>query len=312
MSEQSEVFKKKKSGLGRGLGSLLGEHAPIREDFVEPLNQTKQSIHEQDAKLLESGRVWQIDITKLKPNAKQPRRTFSPEPLKELANSVKEKGILQPIVAREVGKDSFEIIAGERRWRAAQAAGLANVPVILKNTDDKDAMELALIENIQREDLNPVEEAEAYHRLLSEYQMTQQQVAEKVGKDRATVANSLRLLGLSPEVRTMLAHGEISSGHAKVLLSVADAKQQKSLAERVKYKKISVRELERLLLPKQEVLPASPSDKAAHTSAQDLQKILGTKVTIDYSKGRGKLSIHFYSDEELNSLLDKIKDAWQI
>ena len=201
-------------------------------------------------------RVWMIDIEKLTGNVYQPRKIFLPEKIQELSASIKEKGILQPIVARRLGDDLFEIIAGERRWRAAQAAGLRSVPVILKEVENQESLELALIENLQRHDLNPIEEAEAFHQLSREFSLSQQEIAQKVGKDRATVANALRLLTLAPEVRQMLSSGELTTGHAKALLALPDLEKQKLLARKITSERLTVRAAEKLVqsaFPKKKV-----------------------------------------------------------
>lgn len=357
MSNNQELNKKhiKKPALGRGLGSLLGERAiqnvetstpaavptpvpafkaktetALKDGFVEKPVTTASSVASapapvvvaapEPAKIPDNARIWQIDVAKLHPNERQPRKVFSADPLKELSLSIKEKGILQPITARRLPNGEFEIIAGERRWRAAQAAGLHEVPVILKTSLDQESLELALIENIQRENLNPIEEAEAYNHLLTTYAMTQQQLADKLGKDRATVANTLRLLGLSKATRDLLSQGQISMGHAKVLLAIVDHGQQKAMAEKVASKKWSVRELERevalLLKPKvvssgNSAMDGDVSQKFMAGLGEELQKSIGTKVSIDYDKGRGKIAIHFYSDDELNGLVEKLRDSWR-
>ena len=263
-------------------------------------------------------RIWQIAIDKLSPGEFQPRTEFEKEKLEELATSIKQNGILQPILARKVASGKYEIIAGERRWRAAQLAGLHSVPAVLKAMSNQEALEIAIIENIQREDLNPIEEAEGYRRLATEFSLTQQQVAEKVGKDRATVANAMRLLQLPELIRLMVTKSEISAGHAKVLLSLADTKKQIYWAEKAKANSLSVRELEKSVAGEIAVLKG---DKLPHLLTEDsvsqqlitgltdeLQKNLGTKVGIDYKKGKGKIQIHFYSDEELTNLIDRLKE----
>ena len=191
-------------------------------------------------------RIWQVPIEKIEANPNQPRQIFATEPLQELANSIHEKGIIQPLLLRKKG-EGFEIIAGERRWRAAQMAGLKEVPALVKEHEDQEVLELALIENIQRENLNPIEEAEAYDFLIKKYNLTQQGLAQKVGKDRATVANLLRLLQLQPGVRQMVSKNELSLGQAKVLLSITDGKRQQALAEKAHKETLSVRALEKLL-----------------------------------------------------------------
>lgn len=260
-------------------------------------------------------RIWMIPIEKIFPNPNQPRQVFDKEPLEELASSIKEKGIIQPLLVRKSEDDTFEIIAGERRWRAAQIAGLKEVPAILKQSQDQEVLELALIENIQRENLNPVEESEAYDFLMKKYNLTQQDLANKVGKERATVANMLRLLQLQPGVRQMLSRGELSMGQAKVLLSIPDGKLQEKLAEKAKGESLSVRALEKLVAkakeghakPEKEDLPG----KAAKALQEELQKLLGSKVQLDYNHGKGKIVISFYSDQELNQIADTLRDSWR-
>ncbi|PIS11397.1 MAG: chromosome partitioning protein, partial [Bdellovibrio sp. CG10_big_fil_rev_8_21_14_0_10_47_8] len=265
-------------------------------------------------------RIWQVNIDKLRPSAFQPRIYFEKAKLEELAVSIKQNGIIQPIVGRKTGSGAIEIIAGERRWRAAQLAGLHEVPVILKNMQDQATLEMAIIENIQREDLNPVEEAEAYQRLSQEFQMTQQQIAEKVGKDRATVANIMRLLGLPDLIRQMILKSEISSGHAKVLLSIADQKTQIDLAKKIVRQKMSVRQLEKMAAAavsgghKEDENVVAPESNVTQRLisglAEELQKIMGTKVSIDYHQSKGKIAVHFYSDEELTQIVDRLKDGY--
>jgi ParB family chromosome partitioning protein len=260
-------------------------------------------------------RIWMVPIEKIFPNPNQPRQVFDKEPLDELASSIKEKGIIQPLLVRKSEDDTFEIIAGERRWRAAQIAGLKEVPAILKQSQDQEVLELALIENIQRENLNPVEESEAYDFLMKKYNLTQQDLANKVGKERATVANMLRLLQLQPGVRQMLSRGELSMGQAKVLLSITDGKLQEKLAEKAKGESLSVRALEKLVAktkednakPEKEDLPG----KAARALQEELQKLLGSKVQLDYNNGKGKIVINFYSDQELNQIADTLRDSWR-
>jgi ParB family chromosome partitioning protein len=266
------------------------------------------------------GKVWQVAIDKLTSGQYQPRKTFEKEALQQLSQSIKENGILQPIIARKVVGGRLEIVAGERRWRAAQAAGLHEVPVLIKNFDDQETLELAIIENIQREDLNPIEEAEGYSRLITEFKMSQQQVADKVGRDRATVANAVRLLALPGEAKKMIGEGALSVGHAKVLLSLADSKKQLELAKKVISEKISVRKLEKMVADAQNPSSSLESDSAIEENVtqrlisglcDELQKILGTKVNIDYANSKGKIAVHFYSDDELTQIVDRLKEGWQ-
>lgn len=314
---------KQKKGLGRGLGSLLGgpaqESGAAEKTFSKPAAPaTPVSAGPAPAPIVTTAapapvdpesKIWKVSIEKLMPGEFQPRRSFEKTSLQELAASIKESGILQPIVARRVASGKLEIVAGERRWRAAQIAGLTEVPVILKTFADKEALELAIIENIQREDLNPIDEAEAYQRLADEFKMTQQQIADRVGKDRATVANALRVLSLPSEVKDMVATKEISLGHAKVLLGTEEPQKQLLLARKVRDEKLSVRALEKLVSKKEAAAPTQATEKENRLISdleQRLQKNLGTKVSIDYSNGKGKLAIYFYSDEELNEMTDQL------
>lgn len=315
---------KQKKGLGRGLGSLLGgpaqESGAAEKAFSKPVATpaTPTAAVATPAPVVTTAapapvdpesKIWKVAIEKLMPGEFQPRRSFEKTSLQELAASIKESGILQPIVARRVASGKLEIVAGERRWRAAQIAGLTEVPVILKTFADKEALELAIVENIQREDLNPIDEAEAYQRLADEFKMTQQQIADRVGKDRATVANALRVLSLPNEVKDMVASKDISLGHAKVLLGTEEPQKQLLLARKVRDEKLSVRALEKLVSKKEAAAPTAAVEKENRLILdleQRLQKNLGTKVSIDYSSGKGKLSIYFYSDEELNEMTDQL------
>ncbi|MCB0355959.1 MAG: ParB/RepB/Spo0J family partition protein, partial [Bdellovibrionales bacterium] len=288
------------------------------EDQVKNVETKATSVDEsKNPKVPDHMRVWQVRTDRIVANKEQPRKIFIDEELESLTASIKEKGILQPITVRKLAEDKFEIIAGERRWRAAQRAGLQEVPVLLKDVDDSTSLELALIENIQREDLNPVEEAEAYFHLIKKYKMTQQQLAEKIGKERATVANVLRLLNLSPEVRKMVASCEISLGQAKALMALSDPKKQKSLAIKARDNQLSVRAVEKLVAKYRDSKKEEPTeqdilkDKSVETLRVELQRMLGTKVSIDYNTGKGKISIAFYSDEELNGIIDKIRESWK-
>ncbi len=348
VSNLNNEQSKQKKGLGRGLGSLLGapgqESAGQQSSLASHLNSqslakknqeiqgnskdnaimnTQMGIQNRDQQAAPQQpvvppelRIWNVAVDKLQSGKYQPRKSFEKEKLTELSQSIKENGILQPIVARRTSSGQLEIIAGERRWRAAQIAGLHEVPVILKSYEDKEALELSIIENVQREDLNPIEEAEGYQRLISEFYMSQLQVAEKVGKDRATVANAVRLLSLAPEVRNLVGENILSVGHAKVLLAVADSIKQTQLAKRVIAEKIPVRKLEKIIRDQEktasDLSDIKPIDRVKSKLVDDLceqiQKALSTKVSIDYSEGKGKINIHFYSDEELSNLADKLRE----
>lgn len=327
MSDLSNENANKKSRLGRGLGSLLGSNndalniAEMPGPAAKPQPMATQMNNQMPAQspaptISPEARIWQVAIEKMVPSEFQPRSHFEKEKLEELSSSIKQNGILQPIVARKLASGRFEIIAGERRWRAAQLAGLQEVPVILKNLEDQKTLEMAIIENVQREDLNAVEEAEAYQRLATEFKLTQQQVADKVGKDRATVANAMRLLVLPASVREMIVKSEISAGHAKVLLSLANPEKQIEIAKKIPVQKLSVRQLEKIVAQEsaEKKAAATPSVESNVTQrlisglAEELQKILGTKVSIDYLDSKGKISVHFYSDEELTQIVDRLKE----
>ena len=321
---ENNIEKSNKKALGRGLGSLLGGAQPAHEKKSSFAGATTQEnpvanheIKEKtvivEQKIDEDKRIWFVAVDKLVPGLYQPRKKFDKEPLQELAQSIKENGILQPIVIRKRAAGGFEIIAGERRWRAAQIAGLHEVPAIIKSYSDQEALQLALIENIQREDLDPIDEAESYQRLIEEFSLSQQQVADKVGKERSSIANALRLLALPFEIKNMIADKALSVGHAKVLLSVEGKGEQIKLAKLACDKALSVRALEQHLksAPKhseEKIQEMDMPEKLAQQLAQQLQKTLGTKTTISYKKGKGELSIHFYSDEQLNSIYERLTE----
>jgi ParB family chromosome partitioning protein len=326
-----------KKRLGRGLGSLLGE-ADVQgvADYAAPEKKSTEPAKAQAlthakpahpvgatqaspaaAPIDPENRIWKIAVDKLVPGIYQPRKNFEKESLQELADSIKQNGILQPIAVRKRQGGGYEIIAGERRWRAAQLAGLHEVPAIIKQVSDRDALQLALIENVQREDLDPVEEAESYQRLMDEFKLSQQEVAEKVGKERSTVANSLRLIQLPSEIKEMIIEKLISTGHAKVLLSISDRAQQIKMAKQIVEKGLSVRALEQtiknlanLALAKKEekgALDIDVATKLAKELADQLQKSLGTKVEINYKSGKGQVNIQFYSDDQLTQIYEKLK-----
>jgi ParB family chromosome partitioning protein len=326
MSEINKDFNNKKQKLGRGLGSLLGANSSSLMSPSAPTKATAPTaavMANQVPQVPIESRIWQIAVEKLIPSKHQPRTHFVKEKLEELANSIRQNGILQPIVARKTGSGAFEIIAGERRWRAAQMAGLFEVPVILKTLSNKETLELAIVENIQREDLSPMEEAEAYQRLITEFSLTQQQAAERVGKDRATVANALRLLHLPLDVRELLYKGELSAGHCKVLLSLDDATKISFLAKKIVAGHLSVRKTEQEVAKAKDAnLAGAKAAKAMETSAlgsqvesairvlqDDLQSLLGTRVAIEQTNGKGRVAIYFYSTDELSEIVEKVKSG---
>ncbi len=322
MVEKTEINQNKKQRLGRGLGSLLGGNVEESVEVDAKLEKEVRTVAGQ-APIVQSQpdegmRIWNVSIEKIIPVKNQPRQHFDSESLQELANSIRQQGIMQPITVRRKGELEYEIVAGERRWRAAQLAGLTEVPVIIKKMDNQKMLEMAILENIQREDLNPIEEAISYNRLVLEFGLTQAQVAEKVGKERATVANSLRLLSLSSEIRTHIINGTISQGHAKVLLSVADQPTQNELAQSVIKNQLSVRALEKLVSSislgmksnRKQTEPAKEGMASSLDAIQNsLQQKYGTKVGLDYKDGRGKLAFYFHSQEEFDSLIETLIEA---
>lgn len=299
------MAEKKARGLGKGLDILLSTvksaSTPIQQistpEQTEVQRQLAADLRNMPIEILQRGKY-------------QPRRDIQPEALQELADSIKAQGILQPIVVRSIAPGKYEIIAGERRWRAAQQAGLSEVPVIVRNVPDEAAMAMALIENIQRENLNPLEEAIALQRLLEEFQLTHQQIAEAVGKSRTTVTNTLRLIQLHADVQRMLECGDIEAGHAKVLLALEGA-QQLQAARLVVAKELSVRETERLVKQLQAgIKPVQIKDPGPdiRNLQQKLSDQLGAAVLIQHSsKGKGKLVIQYNSLDELDGILEHIK-----
>ena len=290
----------KKRGLGRGLDALLGasQVAAQADDSENPA-------------VVGTGHAHRLPVDIIRRGRYQPRRSFDEDRLRELADSITAQGMVQPIVVRLVGDRRYEIIAGERRWRAAQMAGLGEVPVVIREANDQDAMAMALIENIQRDDLNPLEEAGALHRLLHDFALTHQQVAEAVGKSRTTVTNLIRLLDLNPEVKEMVERGEIEMGHARALLALQGATQT-AAATKVAAKGLSVRETEALVRrlsqpPKPSAEPVE-EDPDVRRLLSDLTDRLGAKVSLQQGAGNsGRLVISYNNLEELEGILDHIR-----
>ena len=281
----------KKTGLGKGLDALL------INNVVE-----EEKVHEGEV-------VQKLKLIEVEPNRDQPRRNFDEEAIEDLSNSIKEYGVIQPIIVTKQD-NYYKIVAGERRWRASKKAGLTEIPAIVRDYDEQRNNEIALIENIQREDLNPIEEAQAYKRLLTEFHLKQDEVAERVSKSRAAVTNSIRLLKLSDEVQQMVIDEMISTGHARALLAVENPEEQYALAQRIFDEKLSVRDVEKLV--KNLHKPAKPKkldDKTMQVIYQDieekLKQKLSTKVTVSSKgDGAGKIEIEFYSHEDLDRLID--------
>lgn len=296
------VKKKGLGGLGKGLGALISENTNI-ENINNNDNEVKNGVLE-------------IDINKIEPGKGQPRKNFDKEKIEALAESIKEHGIIQPLI---VNKENgiYYIIAGERRWRAAKVAGIKKIPVIEKSATSKEIMELAIIENVQREDLNPVEEAEAYERLMKEYEMTQEQVSSMVGKSRSAVANTLRLLNLSKKIRKSLISGEISAGQARPILAIEKAADQDKVAEYIILKELSARQAEEYVkkyiskqkkaeenIETEENLLESINKQEIKYVQDKLRNSLGTKVLLNDNKGRGKITIEYYSKDERERLIE--------
>lgn len=292
----------KKKGLGKGLDSLIPDNKSMKSVTSEKTVESKEDA------AAKSG-VQVMKINEVEPNRDQPRKNFDEDALLELSDSIKQFGVLQPLLVRN-RKDYYEIIAGERRWRAAKLAGVKEVPVIEKEYTDQEILEIGLIENIQRENLNPIEEAIAYKRLLEEFNLKQDEVAERVSKSRTAVTNSMRLLKLSDKVQQMIIDDMISTGHARALLAIDDPELQYTLANKIFDEKLSVRETEKLV--KEIKNPKKPKEKKPVANSfiyQDLEEkmksVFGTKVSIaSKGKGKGKIEIEYYSDDELEHLFD--------
>ncbi|MCI8865178.1 MAG: ParB/RepB/Spo0J family partition protein [Lachnospiraceae bacterium] len=326
-----------KRGLGKGLGAFFGEEI-VQEVAKERSEQKAEQAEKENGNVEEnnidkteerktnqviqqmvneSGEIV-IKISKIEPNQEQPRKDFKEEQLQELAESIKQYGILQPLLVQKK-QDYYEIIAGERRWRAAKLAGLKEVPVVIREYSQQQAVEISLIENVQREDLNPIEEALAYQRLMQEFHLKQEEIAERVSKNRTTITNSMRLLNLVPEVQQMLIDGLISSGHARTLLAISDPKQQLSLAVRIVEEHLSVREVEKAVkalgkVPKDEKkVNKDEALELIFKSLEDRMKtIMGTKVNINRKdRNKGKIEIEYYSESELERIVELIESVQQ-
>lgn len=294
----------KRNGLGKGLDSL------IPDKKVKPAASDKKDEKTKREESNKSGEIL-VKINEVEPNREQPRKDFDEDALMELADSIKQFGILQPLLVQKK-KGYYEIIAGERRWRAAKLAGIKEVPVIVKNYTEQEIVEISLIENIQRENLNPIEEAMAYKRLLEEFSLKQDEVAERVSKSRTAVTNSMRLLKLSDRVQQMIVDDMISTGHARALLAIDDEEQQYIIANKIFDEKLSVRETEKLVKalknPKKEVKKKIIEHTFVYENLEEQMKnIIGTKVSVNpKANGKGKIEIEYYSEEELERIYDLI------
>jgi ParB family chromosome partitioning protein len=274
-----------KRGLGKGLSALI------------PMDDKEQE------------NVQDIKISEIKANKNQPRKKFDEEKIRELSDSIKEHGVLQPIIVRK--KDGgYELVAGERRWRAAQKAGIEKIPAIIKDLSDADVMEIALIENLQREDLNPLEEAEAYKKLIDEFGMTQEELSKRVGKSRSQIANTVRLLNLDEEIKKLISEEKLTAGHARALLAIENKKERLKLAKKISEENMSVRQTEETIKIKTQKKSKNKKDQEINPAfieiSEKLQKTLGTRVKIKGSEKRGKIEIEFYSEDELERILETI------
>lgn len=322
----------KKSGLGRGLDALFPEKNA--QDKVKSVQEKPKPTVKEKGKTAEKPKTERkpaekkaepvvkivevpkygevmVKISNIEPNREQPRKQFNEDSLQELAESIKQYGIIQPLLVSDK-KDYYEIVAGERRWRAAKLAGLKEVPVLIKEYSDQQVVEISLIENIQREDLNPVEEAQAYKRLMEEFHLKQEEIAEKVAKSRVAVANSVRLLKLDDRVQQFLKDDMITSGHARTLLGISDGDKQFELAQRIIDERLSVREVEKIV--KNIVEPPQKKEKTSRERTEDaiyedleerMKQIIGSKVSINRKrKNKGKIEIEYYSREELERIIE--------
>ncbi len=287
----------KKRGLGKGLDALIVQGSEVFEE-------EKVAVQEE----VKDG-IIMMDIYKVEPDREQPRKEFDEEKINELADSIRQYGVLQPLLVQKC-EGYYKIIAGERRWRAAKVAGVKEVPVIIKEYSSEKLLEVSLIENIQRQDLNPMEEAQAYQRLLQEYKLTQEEIATRVSKSRSAIANYLRLLNLEPQVQDMVAMGQLSAGHAKVLLGVEDKEVQCAFADKIVQEGLSVRQLEKLVQSLNKKPVSAKDDKPADNPwlydsiSSQMRDILGTKVNIIRGAKKSKIEIEYYSDEDLERLMD--------
>lgn len=307
-----------RNALGRGLGALIREPEP-QQNQPQPQQQPAPGAQSSVAQAQQPIPIaqpqtgsYQVDIDLIDPNPYQPRTRFREEALEELSRSIQASGIIQPIVLRKMGA-RFHIIAGERRWRAAQRAGLQRVPAVLRDIPDEQVLELTLVENLQREDLNPVEEARAFDRLLNEFHMTQEEVAERTGKDRATVGNAVRILRLEKSILDQMEDGKLSASHARALVGVTDLDERQKLAHRIARGGLTVRQLERFIVRKARggdaaKRPAADLDANTRAALEELERHLGTRVTMrPQTKSKpGQILIEFYDDAQLNGIYDKL------
>lgn len=308
----------KRTGLGKGLGAIFGdevmESAAEEQEAKHQAKSKKAQEPEKKEEDSDIGKELMVKVTSIEPNREQPRKDFNEEAMGELAESMKVYGVLQPLLVQKKG-DYYEIIAGERRWRAAKLAGLKEVPVVIREYTKQQTMEIALIENVQREDLNPIEEAKAYQRLIQEFELKQEEIAARVGKSRVTITNSMRLLKLDERVQEMLIQNQITGGHARALLTVEDGELQYKLAGKIIAENLSVREIEKMvksLSKKKNPKEKNVEDESLALIFRDLEErmksAMGTKVSINRKdKNKGRVEIEYYSESELERIVELIE-----
>ena len=308
---------KKSFALGRSLADILKDHsAPAASDIQQSNPQSDETKAEKSETVDNSQKVVEINVELIDPNPFQPRKVFSDDELVELAESIEQHGLIQPITVRPLPSGYYQIIAGERRWRAARLAGLTEVPVRMMEADDRTTAELALVENLQREDLNPIEEAKGYQLLIEEYGFTQEEAAKSVGKSRPAVANALRLLNLAPEVMRLVETGELSAGHARALVSVSEPGLQLQAAKEILSKALSVRKAEALAAKVLKKSREEEKEDAPETEdgvdyakevSSELSKLFGRKVSLKDKKGNGKIELEYYGADDREFLIEKLK-----
>lgn len=308
----------KRTGLGKGLGAIFGdevmESAAEEQEAKHQAKSKKAQEPEKKEEDSDIGKELMVKVTSIEPNREQPRKDFNEEAMGELAESMKVYGVLQPLLVQKKG-DYYEIIAGERRWRAAKLAGLKEVPVVIREYTKQQTMEIALIENVQREDLNAIEEAKAYQRLIQEFELKQEEIAVRVGKSRVTITNSMRLLKLDERVQEMLIQNQITGGHARALLTVEDGELQYKLAGKIIAENLSVREIEKIvksLSKKKNPKEKNVEDESLALIFRDLEErmksAMGTKVSINRKdKNKGRVEIEYYSESELERIVELIE-----
>lgn len=299
----------KKRGLGRGLDALFADAAPVLE---EENTAVIDEVFEKEEEVDSGDRVHYIDIDDIKPNPNQPRKKFNAKRLEELSQSIQDNGVIQPLVVQRKGS-GYELVAGERRWRASRLAGLKKVPCLIREFDEKQNLIVTIIENMQREDLDPIEEANGLQQMIHKFGFTQEQVSESLGKSRAYIANSVRLLKLPEDVQKKVSEGKISAAHGRTLLSLEDPRKQRMLAERIEKEELSVRTVEEIVKKlkeggkKETKKPEKTKSSEIITVENDLRDLIGTKVSIVQGKKKGKIELEYYSIDELNRLIDLLR-----